>query len=246
MNPNNWQGFKELVLVNIVDECESIKSFYFEAKDGSNLVKHIPGQFITFKLNTDDPKYKDVMRAYSLSNLPSEKTYRVSVKKVDNGLISCYLFDNLKIGDSIYSMSPRGKFIPADSPKDEPMILLGGGIGITPVLSMLYSEAENKGENLYFIQAVQHSNLQPFKQDIEDIAKTKKIKNIVFYSNPLENDIKGKNYDYLGFVTKEWIEDNLPLNGHFYFCGPKIFIDTLKESLTSLGVPKEKIHFEIF
>lgn len=240
---NSWKGFRELVLVDKVDVCPSIISFYFKAKDGGKLVKHKAGQFLPFKIKTDDPKYKDVIRTYSLSMFPNEDIYRISVKKVDGGLISTYLHENLNIGDSIEAMIPTGLF--TINNKNNDIVLISGGIGITPLLSMLYEESATRN-NIQFIQAVQNSSIHPFKEDINAIAKSRGIKNAIFYSNPLESDKLGIDYDYTGYVSKEYLKDNVDLNSDFYFCGPPPFMKALEKSLLELGVPSDRIHYELF
>ncbi|MDE6357356.1 MAG: oxidoreductase [Eubacteriales bacterium] len=242
---NEWEGFKEFVLVKKEDVCDTIKSFYFEPKDGSKLPKFIPGQFLNFKIKKDDPEIKDVSRVYSLSTSPNEKFYRISVKKIDGGVMSSYLHDKLEVGDIIEARVPMGIFVLNENmPKETPIVLLSGGIGVTPLLSMLL---ENAGKReIHFVQAVQGSNMQPFKEDIEKVCKEHNIKNTVFYSNPLETDEIGKDYDVLGFVTKEWISENLPLNADFYFCGPAIFMELLEKNLLELGVSADRINYESF
>lgn len=240
-----WSGFRELVLVDRIEECPGIVSFYFKAKDGNNLIKHKPGQFLPFKIKTDDEKYKDVLRTYSLSIVPNENMYRISVKKIEGGLISTYLHDELKIGDSIEAMCPTGIFTIKDSPKENPIVLISAGIGITPLLSMLYEESKTR-KNIYFVQAVQNSSVHPFKNDIDYISKDKGLSNTVFYSNPLDTDKEGVDYDFTGRVNGEWIKNNLPLNADFYFCGPPPFMKGIESALLELGVSKEKINYELF
>ena len=121
MNNTNFNNFKELILVDKIKECTDIVSFYFKAKDNNKLTKHIAGQFLPFKIKTDNPKYKDVIRTYSLSMFPNENIYRISVKKVDGGLISTYLHENLKVGDSIEAMIPAGLF----TVKNKKILFLG-------------------------------------------------------------------------------------------------------------------------
>ena len=243
---NSWKGFRELVLVDKVEECDTIVSLYFKAKDGEKVQPHKPGQFLAFKILDAQEPYKGVMRAYSISNVPNDTVYRLSVKKIEDGLMSIYLYDHLKIGDTIHSMMPNGKFVMDENiAHDEPIIFLSGGIGVTPVLSMLYAEM-NRRTNIHFVQAVQNSNMHPFKTDIENISNLKGFKNTVFYSNPLETDVKGEHYDEDGFINKDWLKDNVPLNGHFYFCGPPIFMKGVKDALLELGVPIERINYELF
>lgn len=240
-----WNGFKDFILVDKVKECDDIISFYFKPKDEKKLIKHVPGQYLPIKLKNNDEKYKNEIRTYSLSMKPNEYIYRISVKKVPGGLISNYLHDTLQIGDTIEAMVPTGIFTLKKNKESEPIVLLAGGIGITPLLSMLYDLVESEKE-VYFIQAVQNSNAQPFNYDIENISKNANIKNIVFYDKPLEIDIQGENYNFTGFITKQWLEENIPLNSSFYFCGPPPFMKNLNKSLLALGVSKDKINYEFF
>ena len=243
MNNRNWDGFKELVLVDMVEVCTDIISFYFKSKDGSKLVKHKAGQFLPFKIKTNDPKYKDVIRTYSLSMFPNEDIYRISVKKINGGLISTYLHENLNIGDSIEAMVPTGLFTIKN--KNNDTVLISGGIGITPLLSMLYEESAIRN-NIHFIQAVQNSKMHPFKDDIENIAKLKNIENTVFYSDPLSEDVEGVDYDYTGYVNKDFLKDNVNLNSDFYLCGPPPFMKAVESILLELGVDNSKINYELF
>ena len=241
----NGIKFRELVLVDKVKECEDIISFYFKDKDDKSLTKHKPGQFLPFQIQTEDPKYKGVMRTYSLSMIPNEKMYRISVKKVPNGLISSYLHDKLELGDVIEAMEPTGMFTIKHNFKNKPLILISAGIGVTPLLSMLYEESKYR-DNIYFVQAVHNSKMHPFKNNIDGICKFRNLNNIVFYSKPLASDKEGVDYDFTGRVSQEWIESNLPLDGEFYFCGPVPFMKGLESSLIDLGVEKEYINYEFF
>lgn len=237
--------YRELVLVDKIKECDSIISFYFKDKEGEKLTKHKPGQFLPFQIQTEDSKYNGVIRTYSLSMIPNENMYRISVKKVDGGLISTYLHDDLNVGDIIEAMEPAGIFTIKESSKNKPIVLLSAGIGVTPLLSMLYEESKNR-DYIYFVQSVQNSLIHPFKDTIEYICKNNKLKNTVFYSNPLDKDKEGIDYNYEGRVNKEWIKYNLPINADFYFCGPPPFMKSLEESLLDLGVNKESINYEFF
>ena len=241
----SWKVQRELILVNKVTETKDVKSFYFKAKDNEKLKTYKPGQFLPFKIKTEDPKYKTATRTYSLSMKPNDKEYRISVKKIEGGLISTYLHEKLEIGDSIIAMPPGGNFTLKENSKNIPLVLMSGGIGITPVLSMLY-EAVGKREDIYFIQAVMNSKEQPLADEVKKFSDLNLIKSIVFYSEPLENDIQGENYNFDGFVNEEWIRESLPLNAEFYFCGPPPFMKAVNKALLNLGVSKENINFEFF
>ena len=239
----SWNGFRELVLVDKIEVCPGIISFYFKSKDGGKLVKHTAGQFLPFKIKTDDAKYKNVIRTYSLSMFPNDDTYRISVKKIDGGLISSYLHENLNIGDSIEAMVPTGLFTIKNKSND--IVLISGGIGITPLLSMLYDESVNRN-NIHFIQAVQNSAIHPFKDDIAAIADLRKINNTVFYSQPLDTDKEGIDYNFKGYVNKDFLKKNVNLSSDFYLCGPPPFMKAVESTLLELGVKKDKINYELF
>ncbi|MGL4336835.1 MAG: FAD-binding oxidoreductase [Turicibacter sp.] len=244
INSTAWQGFRELVLVNKIQECPDIISFYFKPKDNKKLMTYKAGQFLPFKIKTSDSLYQNVIRTYSLSLLPNENIYRISVKKVPGGLISTMLHEQFKIGDSIEAMPPAGLFTIQDR-SNKPLMLLSAGIGITPLLSMVYEEVKTRN-NIHFVQAVQNSENQPFKKNIDELVKTRQIKTTVFYSNPLETDEQSVHYDELGFISLEWLKQNMPLNADYYFCGPPPFMLALEKNLLALGVAKECIHFEYF
>lgn len=239
----SWTGFKELILVDKINECDDIISFYFKDKEGKKLVKHIAGQYLPIKIKSTNEKYNNQIRTYTLSMKPNEHIYRISVKKVEGGLVSNYLHDELQVGDKLEAMVPTGQFIMEQNEK--PIVLISAGIGITPLISMLYDGIEDK-KDITFIQAVQNYKIQPFNHDIKKMEEIIKLKNYIFYSNPLEGDVKGKDYDVEGFIGQEWIENNLDLNSEFYFCGPPIFMKILNKALIALGVNRENIHFEFF
>lgn len=246
IKPVSWNGFKEFIVVKKVKENQDITSFYFKAKDKSKLLKHKPGQFFTIKVDSEDEKYKDEIRTYSLSMMPNEDFYRISVKRVKGGLMSNYLHDYVEVGDIVYGMVPMGLFTIKKEYKNRPLVLVSGGIGITPLMSMLYEEAKDR-EKIFFVQAIQNSTVETFKDEINDINKVNNsVKNIVFYSNPLETDVLDKDYNFEGRVDYDWIKNNLPLDGDFYFCGPPPFMKAIYKTLKELGVEEEFINFEFF
>lgn len=154
------------------------------------------------------------------------------------------MHDNIQIGDTIEITEPLGKFILKDSKK--PLVLLSGGIGITPMMSMLYKAVE-EDRDIIFVQAVLNSTAHTFKNEIDSIKKEhSNVKTAIFYQTPLESDQKGKDYDFEGVVTKEWMEENLPKDGEFYFCGPLGFMKHIYNTLKGMGISEENINYEMF
>lgn len=241
---NVWNGFRQLEIFKIEEAAKDIKSFYLRATDKETLKEYKCGQFLPLKIETDDEVIKKEMRRYSLSGDPKKDYYRLTIKKVPNGKVSGYFHESIKVGDTILAMPPFGKFTLTED-SDKPLVLLSGGIGITPILSMLYG-ARYQNREVYFVEAVLNSENLALNSDVQEIKKIKNFKEIKFFSDPLKNDIKGKDYDEEGFITEEWIKNNLPLNGEFFFCGPTLFMKSINTSLKNLGVCEENINFEFF
>nr|WP_297633380.1 FAD-binding oxidoreductase [uncultured Clostridium sp.] len=225
-------------------ENDLITSFYFKRVDGENLKAHKAGQFLSIK-PVKSGENIDEVRQYSLSMRPGSDFYRISIKKEEKGLISRYIHENLNVGDIVEATSPLGEFILKEGNNNRPLVLLSGGIGVTPMMSMLY-KASGEGRDVTFAQAVLNSTAHTFKKELEKIKdEHSNVKSAIFYQTPLENDVKGEDYDFEGFMSKEWIE-SLPKNAEFYFCGPLGFMKHIYNTLTAMGVKEEDINYEMF
>ena len=236
-------NMKEVEIFNKVKENDVVTSFYMRPKNGEKLKKNMPGQFISVN-PIKEGENKGAIRQYSLSMKPGSDFYRISVKREEHGLVSRYMHDEVKIGDTIFITDPLGKFTLKDSNK--PLVLISGGIGVTPTMSMLYKALEDK-RDVTFVQAVLNSTQHTFKNELKELKKNNKyMKTGVFYQSPLEADILGEDYDEVGFITKEWIEENLPKDGDFYFCGPLGFMKHIYDTLKEMGISDDSIHYEMF
>ncbi len=132
---NKGGKYRELQVKEIIHETKDAISIVFEKAEG---LSYKSGQFLTLILDIGG---KEVRRAYSLCSSPgTDEHMAVTVKRVDNGLVSNWLNDNLKAGDSIRIMSPMGSFTTEyDSANKRHLILFAGGSGITPMMSIIKS-----------------------------------------------------------------------------------------------------------
>lgn len=235
--------FKKFIVEKKVKENNVVTSFYLKPTEENKIIEHKAGQFLSVK-PIKEGENEGAIRQYSLSMKPGSDYYRISVKRHDQGIVSRYMHDILKEGEEIDITIPIGKFFLKENEK--PLILISGGIGITPVMSMLY-KAINSNRPITFIQAVPNSTEQTFKEEINKIAEeNKNVKIVIFYSKPLEDEVIGKDYDYEGYISKEWMETTLPVDGDFYFCGPVPFMKNVYDSLKGMGISEENINYENF
>lgn len=243
INSNNkWKGFKDFLVYKTVKEDEVVTSFYLKSLDGSKLPEFVAGQFITVRIKNEDNTFTKP-RQYTLSMNSNEEFYRISVKREENGYLSKKLCDEIKEGDNLQITAPLGNFILKDSEK--PLVLIGGGIGITPMLTMAY-DAINSNRKIYFIYSIPNATHHSFREEIEKLNNNNNFKSTVFYTRPLETEKPGEDFDIKGRISKEWMIENLPKDGDFYFCGPVLFMKTVYHNLIAMGIEKENINFEMF
>lgn len=253
----SWNGFRKFRIVSKVKETRDITSFYLSPHDGKPLPGFYPGQFLTFQFSIP-PSPQPVIRCYSLSDSPYHPDrYRVSIKKVpppgDNpeappGLVSNYFHDSLNEHDIVNVKAPSGHFYLNMNVKT-PVVLLAGGVGITPLLSMLNAliEIESQRE-IWFFLGVRNKTEHVMKEHLETVATENPNINLkVFYSCPGESDKKDVDYHFEGRVTVANIKTLLPSNNYeYYICAPPPMVKDLRTDLADWGVPKASIHFEAF
>jgi len=239
-------------------ESEIITSFYLQPEDGGRTPCHRAGQFLPIEIwppGTEEP----IQRTYTISSAPNGSYYRLSIKKepasqpdLPPGVSSNYFHDHVMPGTTIRAMSPRGKFT-LDESSTRPIVLISGGVGVTPMISMLEQLAgESVGcgcsRKVWFVHGALNSKVQAFGKYLRSLEADWPCLNVhIRYSNPSGDDIEGEDYDSAGYVDIELIKSLLPFDDYeFYFCGPPPFMESLYNGLKSLNVADERIHYEFF
>ncbi|WP_333780821.1 FAD-binding oxidoreductase [Tenacibaculum pacificus] len=241
-----FRGMKEFVVVDKIAENDIITSFYLKRKDGEPVPKFIAGQYISLNIEIPNTAHKHT-RNYSMSDSNDKDYLRISVKKeVGNpdGIVSNYLHSDVAVGDTLTIGMPSGEFVLKEA--TQPLVLISGGIGITPVLSMFKEAVKNKNQDVIIIQCALNSDTHAFKSEIDALLGTNS-KSISIYSTPLNNDVFGEDYHYQGYLTKEMLNDlGISNNSDFYFCGPTPFMASVLDILGDLNVNNDHINYEFF
>ena len=258
----SWEGFKEFIVQRreIEDNNNAVCSFYLVPVDGNPLPIFKPGQFLTFKLQIEDPdshELKSVVRCYSLSDAPRSEHFRVSIKRipapanqpdVPPGLSSSFFHDHIQEGSRLMVKAPSGHFhLMEEEPL--PIVLIGGGIGITPMLSILNTVLENGiNREIWLYYGVCNGDEHIMKEHLQTLAKTYTNFHLhVCYSSPNESDVEGVDYQHSGWVAIPLLRTTLKLQHYqFYVCGPKPMMETLVPGLEDWGVDKDDIFYESF
>lgn len=246
-----WEGFRNFVVDRKVVESDVITSFYLKSEDKKEIAHFIPGQYISILLEIEGEKHTHI-RQYSLSDASGKDYYRISVKRESgsqnpDGMVSNYLHDEVNEGDILKISAPAGDFV-LDIEKTTPLVLLSGGVGLTPMMSMLKTVVEIQPERkVTFIHAAANGKVHSLRGEVEELAQLDTVTSYFFYDSPTEEDRKNKSFDVEGYVTREWLQEKISIeNADFYFCGPVPFMKAINRHLKELGVNKERIHFEFF
>jgi nitric oxide dioxygenase len=246
-----WTGWRDFVVAEKIRESAVITSFVLRPKDGGAVIPHKPGQYLTFRFDLPDAPESSLggeKRNYSISAGPSGRSYRISVKREDLGAASRFLHDQIQVGDVLSATPPAGDFFLADQPA-RPVVLLSGGVGLTPMVSMVEHIAEAHPElEVHFVHGALNSDVHALDGHVRTLAKDHGgVAVTTFYSHPLQDDRVGETHDVDGFITLDWLAANTPFaDADFYLCGPTPFLKVFVKGLAGAGVPLDRIHYEVF
>jgi ferredoxin-NADP reductase/MOSC domain-containing protein YiiM len=244
--PPAWPGFLPLRVARIDQEAANVVSLSIEQTDGAPLPAALPGQFLVLRLRTTS-NGPMLLRNYSMSGMPGARTYRVSVKRETNGVVSSYLCDHEHAGDILEVSAPRGGFTLRSG--DAPVVLLSAGIGATPVLAMLHSLASAASRReIWWIYGARNRAEHPFAKESRGLLQTLvNSRSHIVYSKPESGDEPGVDYDSLGHVDTPLLNRlGVTRDADFYLCGPPSFLKQLTEGLKTWGADSTRIHLEVF
>lgn len=247
--PGGWVDFRNFKVVKKVPESDVITSFYLEAADGGAFPAYQPGQYITVKAEIEGEPYTH-LRQYSLSCAPGEGMYRISVKREDAqgnnpaGVVSNFLHREVNEGSILPISAPAGDFM-LDQEDRRPLVLMSGGVGLTPMMSMLETVIkEQPNREVVFVHAARSGSFHAMKDRVRDITQGhEQVTSYTVYGNPSAED----HCDKEGHIDYEWLAEILPTNdAAFYFCGPKGFMHTAYQILRKYDVADADLHYEVF
>jgi ferredoxin-NADP reductase len=244
--PPAWTGFRPMRVSRIDRESVSVFSLVLVPADDEPLAAALPGQFVVLRLPIQSGP-RPVLRSYSLSDLPSTEHYRVSIKQEENGLGSTYLRTRITPGSKLEVSAPRGSFILRSG--GEPVVLLSGGVGATPVLAMLHAlAAEQSSRPVWWLHGARNRDGHPFREESRALLQELQYgHSYIQYSRPGSADQRGVDFDAAGHLAVSAFEKiGVPREAQFYLCGPAAFLRDITAGLAAWGVAADHIHTEIF
>jgi 3-ketosteroid 9alpha-monooxygenase subunit B len=221
-------------VVEVVRETTDAHSLVLEPLDGARF-DYRPGQFLTVRVPSERPG--GAARCYSLCSSPlRDDRLKVTVKRTRDGYASNWLCDNVAAGYELEVLPPAGTFVPADLDTD--FLLLAGGSGITPVLSILKSALHGGSGRVVLLYANRDEASVIFRDELVALAgEFPERLSVIHWLESVQ-----------GLPGEPALRQLLaPYDDHEAFvCGPGPFMDLATRTLTGLGVPRERVHQEVF
>ena len=234
-----WRGARRFRIASTVVESDEIISFHLQPEDGGPLMDFVPGQYIGLRLEIDG---KEVRRNYSLSAASNGREYRISVKREPGGVVSNALHD-MPEGAMLDLFAPAGEF--TLQPGDKPLVLISGGVGITPTLAML-EQALASARPVHFIHCARNADVHAFRRSVDALAERHaQLKRFYCYE---EHSDAAPAPDAVGRLSERQLAEWLPADRDVdaYFLGPKPFMAAVRRQLKALGVPEQQTRYEFF
>ena len=252
---NQYRNYR---VMRVERESETITSFYLEPETDDQIPCHIAGQFLPIQIQPPDMA-APIGRTYTISSAPNGNYYRLSIKRepaanpeLPAGLSSNYFHDHVRSGSIIRALPPRGKFL-LDETSNRPVVLISGGVGITPMISMLeelVADSESCGgiRPVWFIHGAINGEVHAFGDHVRNLTEAYDcLTTHIRYSDPSADDLIDCHYHSTGYVDIDLLKSLLPLDDYdFYLCGPPPFMESLYSGLKSLSIDDERIHYEFF
>jgi 3-ketosteroid 9alpha-monooxygenase subunit B len=235
--PDPKHSFHSLRVADVVSETADARSFTFEVPPPLEaLYRYVPGQFLTFEIPYHEMR---LHRCYSLSSAPEcDPLPKVTVKRIERGRVSNWFNDELRPGATIDVKPPEGLFVLRRGEQERPLVMFGGGSGITPILSLIKSALLTTRRGLKLVYANRDRDSIIFRDELESWRARFPERLIVQHNLDVEH----------GFMHAANVKDAFAGLEHadFYICGPGPFMDIVEASLEERRIGRGHVFIERF
>jgi ferredoxin-NADP reductase len=229
-------------VVGLREETPHVKSLVLDAPDWPG---HLAGQHVDIRLTAEDGY--QAQRSYSIASAPGDGRLALTVERLDDGEVSPYLTDVLVVGDKLELRGPIGGYFVWDADQGGPVLLVGGGSGVVPLMAMIRHRAANG--------SVAPMRLLYSAKTLEDVIYGAELDELasrgdgleVFFTLTREQPAGWEGYgrrvdrELLAEVGWPAAEDPLAL-----VCGPTGFVEAVATALVESGLPPGRVKTERF
>lgn len=238
----SWGG--SLRVANVFIETPAVKTFRFVNPAGGSIpFTFVPGQFLTLAVALAG---KTIKRSYTIASSAAQRDYvEITVKREDMGAVSRYLHDRVAQGDLLQLSGPSGYFT-FTGIESESIVLIGGGVGITPLMSIIRALTDRGwNKDIFLLYACRTTAEFIFREELESLQRRHANLHVVATMTRTEGTVwmgpKGR-------ITKELLAESisdLP-SRRIHVCGPPPMMDAIRALLIELGVQRDHVFTEAF
>ncbi|WP_370277572.1 FAD-binding oxidoreductase [Pontibacterium sp.] len=244
VHTQTWvNGRHNVRCVKVIEETWDVRTFCFMSEQPV-MYFFKPGQFVTLELEIEG---KQVMRSYTISSSPSVPySFSISVKRAPGGLVSNWLHDNMTEGDELAVHGPVGQFNCIDFPAEK-VLLLSGGVGITPVMSMArWWFDTNADVDMVFVHSARTPRDVVYARELDHMASRIGNFSLHLICERIENGQAW--HGYRGYLDAAKLEMMAPdfMEREVFCCGPTPYMNAVKQLLESKGFDMSRYHEESF
>jgi nitric oxide dioxygenase len=254
---SGWTGLREFEVIERRAETPTITSLRVCPSDHGRLPEFLPGQHVSVALPGAEGL---ALRQYSITQRPGGDSWRFVIKAEpaieghEPGVVSTRLNHDLEVGAKLQLSMPCGCFTLDPKAGAHPIVLLAGGVGVTPLFSMVAASAAAQPDRpVLFIHAALDARSRPLDVDLRELAKrTPGLSFVRVHERPNADEQGGADYDHTGRLDAERLAALLPADPReraeleCWTCGPDGFMLAVDAALDGLGIPSDRRHYEFF
>jgi ferredoxin-NADP reductase len=238
LTPIAWQLGE---VAELVDETARVKTLVLEVPDWPG---HRAGQHVDVRLTAEDGY--QAQRSYSIASAPEDERLAITVERLDDGEVSPYLAEELVVGDKLELRGPIGGYFVWEAEQSGPLLLVGGGSGVVPLVAMLRHRAASG--------AAVPTRLLYSARSLEEVIYREELDRLAASDDQFELSYaltRKQPAGWTGYgrrVDEEILREIAYPNGEgvSFVCGPTRFVETVADGLVAVGYAPERVRTERF
>ena len=229
-------------VAELVEETPQVKTLVLDAPDWPG---HLAGQHVDIRLTAADGY--QTQRSYSIASAPEEGRLALTVERLDDGEVSPYLADVLIVGDKLELRGPIGGYFVWDAGERRPVLLVGGGSGVVPLMAMIrHRAAAGSGAPMRLLYSAKRLEDVIYREEIRELAARRDGFEAFFTltrEQPEGWEGFGKRVDHELLAEVGWPAADDP---EAFVCGPTGFVEAVSSALVDSGLPPARVKTERF
>jgi ferredoxin-NADP reductase len=238
LTPVRWQLCD---VAELIEETSRVKTIVLDAPDWPG---HRAGQHLDVRLTAEDGY--QAQRSYSIASAPEDERLAITVERLDDGEVSPYLAEELRVGDKLELRGPIGGYFVWEATQGGPLLLVGGGSGVVPLMAMLRHRAATPAPvPARLLYSARSLDEVIYQQELDHLADDDTDLQVLY---ALTREQPPGWTGYARRVDDRILRDVADPDGAgvAFVCGPTRFVEAVADGLVGVGYAPENVRTERF